>query len=166
MVHLIIVPAHFSHAPAHGILFSAIGVGQILWATAFCRFSFSKPLYSVGLALTGGIVVLWCLTQIVSVPFASTPEPIDWSALISKILESIGFLTLLLSNLIHQSTVRIEPKLKLIAVSVVLALIAGVAVWGSGHLAEVLFPKLGHVRQHEHEHRAVEENGHDGAPHH
>jgi hypothetical protein len=37
LVHLLIVPAHYAHAPAHGIFFALAGIVQITWAVAFWR---------------------------------------------------------------------------------------------------------------------------------
>jgi hypothetical protein len=46
LVHLLIVPAHYAHAPAHGIFFALAGIVQIAWSVAFravLRPSFTAP---------------------------------------------------------------------------------------------------------------------------
>ncbi|MCQ3980642.1 MAG: hypothetical protein DPW09_45120, partial [Anaerolineae bacterium] len=37
LVHLLIAPAHYAHAPAHGLFFAAAGIVQCIWAVAFWR---------------------------------------------------------------------------------------------------------------------------------
>ena len=163
VVHLIITPAHFSHAPAHGILFGLIGIGQIAWAVAFLQFAFSVRLYWAGLTLSGGVVVLWSLTQIVSVPFALEAEPIDWAALLSKVSELIGFIALLalagkgqIIGFTKCSGARFVGKALLVV------LISGTGLWGLGHLAEMILPGLGHVGDHRQGHS--ENHGYDNQP--
>ena len=163
VVHLIITPAHFSHAPAHGILFGFMGIGQLAWAVAFWRFEPSKILYWVGLTLSGGIVILWSLTQLVSVPFASEAEPIDWVVLLSKANEMIGFIALI--NLARKGQINAFTKQsgpKLMGVALLVALIAGIGFWGLGHLSEMIFPEIGHVGEHGPGHS--DNLGHDNKP--
>ena len=90
LVHIFIFPSHFAHAPAHGIFFSLLGAAQLGWAFAFSRHASSK-LRWMGMALSGGIVVLWILTQVVT-PFI--PNPIDSAVVVSKISEMIAFVAL------------------------------------------------------------------------
>ncbi len=68
-VHLLIVPEQFSHGVAHGSFFIFLGLAQVLWAAAFWRFP-SKTSYWAGLGLSGGMVILWALTQLVAIPYA------------------------------------------------------------------------------------------------
>ncbi len=95
-VHIVIAPAHLAHAPAHGITFLLIGLTQILWGVAFIRFSRVGPVYWAGIALSGGVVLLWVLTQVFSPPFAIEAEPVDLPTLVSKTAEGIAFFALLL----------------------------------------------------------------------
>ena len=158
LVHLIITPNHFSHAPAHGILFGMMGVGQIAWAYAFWQYTSSYRLYYVGLALSGGVIVLWSLTQFVSVPFALEAEPIDWATLLSKVSELIGFIALIIVAGKGQiSAYKKRTRRKLIGVVLLVALIAGIGFWGMGHLAEKILPGLGHMGDHGNVHDHADE---------
>ena len=88
VVHLFIVPGQFSNATVHGIFFILLGLAQIAWAAVFWR-SRSNAAYVAGLGLSGGIIALWVLTVLVSVPYASTAQPIGLSQALSKAGELI-----------------------------------------------------------------------------
>ena len=133
-VHLAIAPDHFFHAPAHGLFFALAGVLQLGWGLLFLRWS-GPRMRALGLALSGGLVVVWGLTQTVAIPFAPAPEPIEGSALLSKGLELAGFLLLLGLPVVSASQVT----RRLIA-----AVVAGGSVWGAALAVQPLLPQLGH----------------------
>ena len=37
VIHLVIIPEHWEHAPAHGIFFLVVGIVQIVWGIAIWR---------------------------------------------------------------------------------------------------------------------------------
>lgn len=93
-IHIIIAPEHYAHAPAHGLFFGAIGLMQMAYAIARWRYPRSY-LRMPGFFLSGGVIFLWFLTHLFSVPFASAPHPLDWAAIYSKLFEGTAFLSLL-----------------------------------------------------------------------
>ncbi len=167
VVHLIITPAHFSHAPAHGILFGLMGISQIAWAVAFWKLTSSIRLYWIGLALSGGVIVLWGLTQLVSVPFALEAEPIDWAVFLSKGCELIGFIALItLAGIRQINVITKQSSPKLIGVALLVALITGIGFWGMGHIAEKFLPSLGHSGDHGNVPDHADEHDHEEHDHH
>lgn len=149
LVHLIIAPGQVSHAPAHGWFFAVAGVAQLTWAVAFWR-SRSSQLGWVGMALSGGLIVLWMSTRGLPAPFEPNPHAVDWALMATKFSELIGFVALFaytqqarLPDLSRGSTPR------LLAGSLGVAVLFGAFFWGSGHVADVLFPYLGHDDAHQ-----------------
>ena len=149
LVHLIIAQGQLSHAPAHGAFFALAGVAQITWAAVFWRYR-SSQLGWVGMALSGGLIVLWVSTRVVPVPFEPNPHAVNWALNATKISELIGFVALFaytqqarLPDLSRGSTPR------LLAGALSFALVFGAFFWGSGHVADVLFPYLGHDDAHQ-----------------
>ncbi|MBI1878392.1 MAG: hypothetical protein HYR94_09230 [Chloroflexi bacterium] len=92
LTHLFIVPAHYAHAPAHGVFFAVAGLVQCAWAVAFWRRP-SLTLYRAGLAVSGGLVVLWLLTLALPAPFGGHDAgSIDASAVVCKVSELLGLI--------------------------------------------------------------------------
>lgn len=148
VVHLVITPYHYAHAPAHGLFFGLLGIVQVVWAGVFWRWP-TSALRVGGLTLSGGVVVLWVLTQMVAIPFADQPEPIDWSLIASKALELAGFVTLVLGN-----SLACQPIVRAGGVG----LGVGVLMWGGGLGGAVLFPQYGHTS---HDHTGHDHRNHD-----
>lgn len=152
VVHLVITPYHYGHAPAHGLFFGVLGIVQMVWAGVFWRWP-STALRVSGLALSGGVVVLWVLTQTVAIPFADQPEPIDWSLWTSKLFEFVGFVMLALSG---------SPTWQPIIRASGVGLGVGVLMWGGGLGGAVLFPQYGHAS---HDHAGHDHAHHDHGDH-
>jgi hypothetical protein len=142
LIHLAIVPDHLSHAPVHGLTFLAIGTTQVLWAIAYVRFWRLTILYWAGLGLSGGIVLLWVLTQLIMPPFAAEPEAIDVATIVSKCAEIAGFLSLLIFARQHQG---FRSSRHILATSVAITLAAGIVMFFGGHAADLLMPQLAHA---------------------
>jgi hypothetical protein len=166
IIHLVLAPQHFSHAPAHGIFFAVAGVAQIIWAYAFWR----KPterLYYVGLGLAGGLVVLWVMTRLLPAPFHHHPEAVDFGGIACKISELVSFGALL--ALAAQGSIvglRKQTTLRLLGVAVVLSVVAGGVTYVAAKAAEPLFPSLnaaGH--EDDGEHQEEDDHGHEGEGH-
>ena len=162
VAHLIIAPGHFSHAFPHGVFFILIGTAQLLWSLTFWRYS-PPILYWAGLAVSGGTINIWILTQLISVPFALPADVIDPLAVVVIGSELVGFVALVglmgrgqLAAYYGQSIARLvegipapgpTPNLEAMIIAAVGALVIawvyGIGVWGGGHLAEVMLPGLG-----------------------
>lgn len=95
LLHLVIAPTHWEHAPAHGLFFVISGLAEIAWAIAFIRRPGLK-LSIAGLVMAVGLVVLWAISRIWPAPFGHGPEEIDPYGLICKLTEAVGVLTLAL----------------------------------------------------------------------
>jgi copper(I)-binding protein len=148
LIHLILAPAHFEHAPAHGIFFALAGAAEILWAVAFWRRP-SQPLYYAGLALAGGLIVLWALTRLAIPPFEHEPGPVDASGLVCKLSELAGFISLIALAAQGQiSNIAGKPAWRLAGIALGLALLSGLALYGIGRAAEPLLSSLASPGEH------------------
>ncbi len=175
LVHLIIAPAHYDHAPAHGIFFAIAGLIQCGWAVAFWRRP-SLALYRAGLAVSGGLVVLWLLTLALPAPFGGHDAgSIDTSAVVCKLSELVGLIALV-ALMIQGGQWALKGKLsapRLLGEAVVISLIVGAIFFGAGKAAEPLFPQWQHSAAHAHEeidqpaehgeHAHADEHAHDQA---
>ena len=149
LLHLVVAGDHFAHSSEHanfsphGTIFVLIGAAQLAWAYAFWRGATTR-LYWAGLALSGGVIVLWGLTQVVSVPMEPEPSPIDLPSVLSKASELIGFSALVALGWhgLHVPLARRAIRRRF-SEAVVAAMVVGVVVWGTGHLAEDVVPGLG-----------------------
>ena len=150
MVHLIIAPQHFSHAPAHGLFFGALGLAQLIWAGLFWREP-NRPLYDIGMSLSGGIILLWLLTELAVAPFSDHAHPVDWSLIVTKLSETVALLSLMGLTM---------PTKKVLAEGLALAVIASLALWGSGLALQQVAPQLGQGSA-PHEHNAAETAPHE-----
>lgn len=142
IIHLVLAPEHYEHAPAHGLFFAVAGVTQLFWAYAFWR----KPterLYYVGLVLAGGLVVLWTLTRFLPAPFQHHPEAVDIGGIACKISELVSFGALL--ALAAQGSIvglRKQTTLRLLGVALALSIVVGGVTYVAAKAAEPLFPSL------------------------
>jgi hypothetical protein len=149
LVHLFIAPEHYAHAPAHGIFFGVAGLIQCAWAVSFWRRP-SLALYRVGLAVSGGLVVLWLLTLALPAPFGGHDTgSIDARALVCKISELVGLITLV-ALAVQGGQFAVDNKLsmpKLVSEALVVSLIVGAGFYGLGKAAEPIFPQWQHAHQ-------------------
>lgn len=142
-MHLFIVPVQISHSVAHGSFFLVLGLAQVTWAVAFWRFP-ARVWCFIGLGLSGGIIVVWVLTQLVSVPYAAAAEPIDMWLIMSKMAEINGFVALIGYLALGNPGESPEPLISWTVVgAMTLAVGFGVLVWGAGHFAETVVPDFG-----------------------
>ena len=140
VVHLIITPWHYEHAPAHGIFFAVSGIAQLTWVVIF---SLRSKLWSyyLGLAVSGGLFVLWVFTQMWTPPFAEAAEAMGNGTIFTKIPELLAFLALIICA--QKGKIGITYKLpRLITEALIISLVAGAAAFGAGYLAEPMFPSL------------------------
>ncbi len=162
-IHLAIAPEHYSHAAAHGLFFGIIGAGQLGWVVAALliflwprlqtRMS-SALMRTSGIALGGGAVILWILTQLVRTPFAGQPEPIDLATIASKAAELLAAGCLVLPAARKRGRLEARSLLRSLAATAAAALVFGWAMWAAGLEAEERFPAL-----------IAEEHSHEGGEH-
>jgi hypothetical protein len=134
LMHLLILPEHFEHAPAHGWFFAAAGVVQIAWAAVGWRRG-RAWLDLLGLALAAGLILLWAITRVLPAPFAEHPEAIDGSGIISKALEAGAFLAL-------WSSLRQEARVHLLLPGTATAVVAALVLYAGGRIAGPYLPSL------------------------
>ncbi|MEX2143834.1 MAG: hypothetical protein WD740_04510 [Anaerolineales bacterium] len=142
LIHLFLAPQHYAHAPAHGIFFAVAGLAQIVWAVAFIRKP-SMRLYYAGLALAGGLVVLWGLTRVFPAPFHDQAEVVDLGGIVCKLSELAG-LGALLALAAQGGILGLgrQTMARLAAIGLLLAAAGGLLSYGIGRAAEPLFPSL------------------------
>ncbi len=143
LIHLWVALIHYTHAPAHGIFFVVAGIVEILWSLAFWRRP-SPGLYRTGLALAGGLVVLWAITRALPAPFGHGPEAIEAGGLVCKVSELVGVIALVMLALRGQLPGVVKRSARWVAgEALALALIMGWASWGVGYAATPLWPASG-----------------------
>lgn len=141
-IHLVLVPEHFSHSPAHGLFFAAAGLLEFAWALLYWRRP-SARMSALGFALAGGLVVLWALTRFATPPFEETPAPVDLTGVICKLLEIAGLAALGLLLAAEQDTSLPQRSAGWIAAwALLLSLGSGLLIYLGGMAAEPLFPGL------------------------
>lgn len=156
VIHLIVVPEHWGHAPAHGLFFAFAGVAQIVWSVAAWRWP-SIRLYQLGMVGAGVLVVLWAITRFAPAPFGHGPEAVDGFGVLCKISEGLG--AVVLAVLVFQgmaSQAGRPAAWRLTTLLVVAALAGGLLTYGVARAAEPLAPWLGAPAEthdhHDHEH--------------
>lgn len=160
VIHVLIAPDHFNHAPAHGLFFGLAGGAQALWSIVMIwtlrRGAPTALWWALGAALSGGLVILWTLTQTLAIPFADAPEPVDAPLVATKLLELMAFTVLLGSA--YSTPVNRAGRLLIGS-----ALIGGGLLWGGGLLAAPLLPDVGHNHAgHDHSAPAALSSGYTG----
>lgn len=164
IIHIWIVPQHWEHAPAHGLLFLMVGIVQILWGIAIWREP-STRLYYVGVLMAGWLIVLYAITRWLPAPFGhGGPEAIDTIGLVCKLCEVLGMFSLVV--LIFQGLVLKAGRFiawRAVAVILLLSFISGFATYGVALAAEPVFPQLSSPsKEHHHDESetTTEENHH------
>lgn len=164
LIHLIIVPIHWAHAPAHGLFFVLMGLAQIGWGIAFWRHP-SVALYRLGIVLAGGLLTLWVITRLLPAPFEHEPGPVEIYGIICKAAEFLG-IVMLVAIVVASATSK-EMRLAAwrgIGILLVGAFISGWIAYGVGYAVEPALPWLGggaghHQQQSGEEHGASEHHG-------
>lgn len=164
IIHIWIVPQHWEHAPAHGLLFLIVGIVQIIWGIAVWRQP-STRLYYVGVLMAGWLIVLYVITRLLPAPFGhGGPEAMDTIGLICKLCEVLGMFSLVV--LIFQGLTLKAGRFiawRAVALIMLLSFISGFATYGIALAAEPVFPKLSSAadeHHHDESEPATEENHH------
>ena len=63
IIHFVVVPHHYEHAPAHGIALGVIGGLEVIWAAAYWLRP-SRRLAQAGVLLAVSMIVLWGITRV------------------------------------------------------------------------------------------------------
>jgi len=154
LVHLGIAPDHFSHAPAHGLFFSVVGLAQVGWAALTWRtrrLVLDRRWWLSGIGLSAGVLVVWLLTHFIQTPYADDVHGIDLATIITKAAEALALLCLLVQT--PASTTQ-RP------LGILFGIFAGVGLWGLGLLTQPYLGLLWHSHEGAHDHAS-----HDhGAP--
>jgi hypothetical protein len=161
-IHLWIVPQHWEHAPAHGLLFLIVGIAQILWGIAVWRQPSTK-LYHVGVLMAGWLIVLYVITRWLPAPFGhGGPEAIDTIGLFCKLCEAVGMFSLVV--LIFQGLALKAGRFiawRAVALIMLLSFISGFATYGVALAAEPVFPRLSSPLEEHHHDEDPAAAGHD-----
>jgi len=164
LVHLMIAPQHWAHAPAHGLLFAIAGVAEMLWGIAFWRRP-SATLYRVGMVMSGGLITLWAITRLLPAPFGHGPEPVEIFGVICKLSESLsiaGLIILASSGTVFRETKG--PGWRTIGVLLATAVVSGWITYGIARAVEPALPWLSEASTYEQHHepdRPAAEHQHD-----
>jgi copper(I)-binding protein len=149
VIHLLLAPFHYGHAPAHGIFFVIAGIAEIGWALVFWRRP-SRRSFLVGLAMAGGLLVLWAITRFALAPFEHETGAVDLGGLACKASELVSILAL--ASMATQGKIigwTRMPPVRVGAIALALALVSGAALYGVGHAIEPLQPLLGSAQEHD-----------------
>jgi hypothetical protein len=161
IIHLVIMPKHWDHAPAHGLFFGLVGLLQIGWGIAFWQRP-SSTLYYAGFLLAGGLISLWVITRLWTAPFHAGPEPVDLAGVVCKLAELLALFSL--AALAFTATAVGETK-RLVAASLglllALSIVAGVGTYGVAIAAEPLFPGLMAGHEHDDDHAHSQDTSYD-----
>lgn len=167
LVHIVIAPAHWQHAPAHGLFFVLAGIVELGWAVVYWRQP-SLRLTLIGIGLAAMLVMLWLLARALPAPFGHGPETIDTWSVVCKLSELVGALALgvLVFQVIGTAANRGKVA-RMVLLAVVAGLLAGATTYAVARAAEPLFPSLAAV-EHEDDHDEGEEHDeseeHDAEP--
>jgi hypothetical protein len=164
IIHLIIIPEHWEHAPAHGLFFLIVGVFQIVWGVAIWRTP-SARVYNIGAIMAGWLIVLYVLTRLLPAPFGHGPEEVAWIDIVCKFCEALGMFTL--AVLIFQGTLIHSARplaWRAIVVIVLLSFVSGFATYGIARAAEPLFPALAGMEHHDDHQEETDQHHDEGEP--
>ena len=165
VIHLVIIPEHWEHAPAHGIFFLVVGIVQIVWGIAIWRKPSAK-VYNIGAIMAGWLIVLYVLTRIFPAPFGhGGPEEVAWIDIACKFCEALGMFTLAI--LIFQGTLIHSNRplaWRAITVIVLLSFVSGFATYSLARAAEPFFPALGSTEHHDEHQEEPNHHHEEGTP--
>lgn len=161
LIHLVLVPTHIEHAPAHGLFFLLVGLVQIIWGVMIWR----RPtlrLYYIGAVMAGWLIVLYALTRWLPAPFSHGPEGIETIDLVCKLCEGLAMISLLI--LTFQGLVfhaRRFNAWKMISSILLISFLAAFVTYGAARAAEPILPWLaGPLEEHHHDESAPSEEHH------
>ena len=165
LIHLVIVPQHWQHAPAHGLFFVLVGLAEVAWGVLAWKRP-SPRLNQVGLVVAGGLVILWAATRVLAAPFGHGPEAVDMPGVACKVCELLAVIAL--SLMLWQESAGTASR-RLVGWLIVAALLVGMGTYGLARAAEPVLPWLSVAAEHTHEEETVpattDEHNHDEHDH-
>lgn len=143
LIHLLIAPLHWAHAPAHGLFFALSGLAEVAWGIAFWRKP-SPVMNRIGVVMAGGLITLWVITRLLPAPFGDEPGGIEIIGITSKLMEGLG-LAALVGLSVSGATSRKVKISKWLEVEKFTAasLMVGGLIYQIAVVAEPFFPELG-----------------------
>ncbi len=144
-VHLAVSFGYYDHTPAQGIFLAAVGLAQIIWAILF-RWRATLLLFLFGQILTAGLVILWGLSYLISVPFDAHMSIADGSIWATQSAELIGWFALL-GVARYDESIRLhrQPLVMTAVLAFGTCVTGGTLCWVVGTGVEPLFPRLNHM---------------------
>jgi hypothetical protein len=139
IIHLVIVPHHWEHAPAHGIFMAVSGMVEIAWAIVFYR----RPVKAVaeaGVMIAMALIVLWIITRVFIAPFSAGPEEVDLAGVVTKLLE--GASIVLLSRYLAHSWINRRWLAQSILSLVLLGVMVGMGTYLIAQASQPFLPGL------------------------
>jgi len=142
IIHFIIIPHHWEHAPAHGIAMGVIGVLEVIWAIVYWLRP-SRMLAQIGVILGVSLIALWAITRIAPAPFTNEAEEVDFSGVFTKVLEAISAAALL------AIVVKVAPAVgagwaarRAVITILLISVLLAVGIYEVARAAQPLFPQL------------------------
>ena len=140
LIHLAVMPTHWSDWWLSGLFFSLTGVMQILWALR----AWKRPagwVLGLGIALNAGIVMLWVITRTAGVPFgphAGDVEAVEAAGICAVLLECYVVMAAAWSWMQHENAEPVSAlggALVLVGANTVImgAVVVGMASSLQGH---------------------------------
>jgi len=162
VIHLALVPQHWSHSPAHGLALAVMGLLEIAWSVAFWRAP-SAVKSRLGLVTALGLIFLWAITRVAVAPFGhGGPEEIDAWGVISKLCEGLAAAALVP---LAMSPGNEKRRWRTVAAAAAAAVIGAWATYGVALAAEPLLPacdvaSAGDHQDHHHDEHQDHGHGH------
>lgn len=143
LIHLLIAPLHWAHAPAHGLFFALSGVAEVAWGITYWR----KPtttMQDLGVVMAGGMIALWIITRLLPAPFGDEPGELELTGIVSKLLEGLALIALIARSVSGAASGEVKSQDWLrVGRFVPVGLTAGILVYQIAILAAPVFPWLG-----------------------
>jgi hypothetical protein len=139
IIHLVIIPQQWEHAPAHGIFMAVSGIVEIGWAIVFYRRP-SKAFAEYGIMIAVALIVLWIFSRIFIAPFSGGPEEIDLAGVATKLLE--GASTVLLARYLAQAWINRRWLAQSILSLVLLGVMMGMGTYLIARASQPFLPGL------------------------
>jgi hypothetical protein len=138
LIHFYIVPEHWSHTPAHGLMFILIGIIEVVWGVLFWRKQTIR-LFRLGLVIAGASIVLWGITRVFPAPFEQGPEGLSVIGVVNKIFEGLVMFVLIIWAF---SANKEKGLLAQAVLAIIISVIIGSGMYGVGKACEPFFPWL------------------------
>ncbi len=147
IIHIMIAPAHWQHAPAHGLFFALSGMAQVIWGIVYWR----KPtsaLRNFGVIMAGALIALYVITRIFSAPFGDEPGELEFTGIASKVMEGAALISLAALSVSGEESRRTKISRWVdVGKIVALSFVVGGLAYQVSIAAEPLFPWLGEEYQ-------------------